>query len=107
VSAQQVVVHLPPAEIFNIDQVVNDKRTYVYQRDGLPFLADKDLETKARARASDEIIWAACEAGILQSATDNAIVAVERLLTPIGLPVKVVPAPAGQCPVQVTPPPIP
>ena len=107
VTGQTVIIQLPPAQIFNIDNAVDEARTYVFERNGLPFLTDKDLETKARARASNEIIFAACESGILQSATDNAVKAVERLLTPLGSKVTVIPASIPACPVQSTSAPTP
>ena len=99
VSGQEVTVHLPPAQIFNMDSAINNAKTYVYQRDGLPFLVDKDLETKARARASNELIRAACEAGVLKSATENATMAVGRLLTPLAPTVKVIPGSIPECPI--------
>jgi hypothetical protein len=82
-----------------MDSAINNAKTYVYQRDGLPFLVDKDLETKARARASNELIRAACEAGVLKSATENATMAVGRLLTPLAPTVKVIPGSIPECPI--------
>ena len=67
----------------------------------MPFLADKDLETKARSRASDEIISAACESGILQSATDNAVIVVGRLFTALGSKVKILPNTIPACPIKL------
>ena len=103
VSDQEVIVYLPPAQIFNADSAVNDAKTYVYQRGGLPFFSDKDLETRARARASTELVLAACEAGILKSATDNAVIAVTQLLASLAPTVKVIPSSLPpQCPFQPT-----
>ena len=107
VADQTITLQLPPAQIFNIDNVVDEAQTYVFERGGLPFLTDKDLETMARSRASNEIVVAACESGILQSATDNAVKAVKQLLAPLGAKVTIVPAAVPGCPVQRTPTPTP
>jgi hypothetical protein len=76
-------VNLPEAEVFSAS-LDNDK-TYVYDRvTGLFRKADRDLETLARQAAEAEILKAAVDDGILDQASLNAQVFLERLLNDLG-----------------------
>jgi hypothetical protein len=78
-----LTVNLPEAEVFSAS-LDNDK-TYVYDRDtGLFRKADRDLETLARQAAEAEILKAAVDDGILDQASLNAQVFLERLLNDLG-----------------------
>jgi hypothetical protein len=78
-----LTVKLPEAEVFSAS-LDNDK-TYVYDRDtGLLRKADRDLETLARQAAEAEILKAAVDDGILDQASLNAQVFLERLLNDLG-----------------------
>jgi hypothetical protein len=78
-----LTVNLPEAEVFSAS-LDNDK-TYVYDRDtGLFRKADRDLETLARQAAEAEILKAAVDDGILDQASLNAQIFLERLLNDLG-----------------------
>ena len=71
ISGDSIKVGLPAPEIFftNID----NSKTRVYDRSrGLLSKGDKELESAARKNAELSIRAAACEAGILESANENA-----------------------------------
>lgn len=64
-------LRLPEAEVFFTH--LDNKKSYVYDRDtGVLTHGDKDLETKARQAAEEEIMKAAIEDGILLHARENA-----------------------------------
>ena len=64
-------VRLPPAEIFVA--TLDNEKSYVYDRDtGLLNQGERDLETSARRAAEQEILEAAVEDGILNTAQLNA-----------------------------------
>lgn len=76
-------VRLPDAEIF-ISALDNDK-SYVYDREtGLLTKGEINLETLARQTAEDEIEKAALEDGILEQASTNAEVYLQRFLFSLG-----------------------
>lgn len=92
-----ITVNLPPAKI--LDNYLDEQHTQVYQREtGIWPPADPQLETAARRQASEQILSAACEAGILQQATNDAEQAVIQLLSLLNFKeVTVHSAPAGAC----------
>jgi hypothetical protein len=75
---------LPPAEVFTA--TLDNEKTYVYHREtGLLAPDRKDLETAARKAAEQEILKAALDDGILQTAYTNGKAYLERFLLTIGL----------------------
>jgi hypothetical protein len=75
---------LPPAEVFTA--TLDNNKTYVYHREtGLLAPDRKDLETAARKAAEQEILKAALDDGILQTAYTNGKAYLERFLLTIGL----------------------
>ena len=76
-------VHLPDAEVF-IATLDNDK-TYVYERDtGILREPVQNLETLARQSAEKEILAAAIEDGILETARQNAETYLSRFFLLLG-----------------------
>jgi hypothetical protein len=64
---------------------LDNKKSYVYDRStGLLSQGTTDLETKARQVAEDEIQKAALQDGILDQATQNAEVFMERMFNQLG-----------------------
>lgn len=79
----QVTFIIPAPEIF-VTALDNDK-SYVYDREtGLFTKGDEQLETQARQVATVEIERAAREAGILNTAAENAAAFMESLLISLG-----------------------
>lgn len=66
----QVVLTLPPAEVFVVR--LDSEKTFVYDRDTGVFGMKPDLETAARQAAEEEILRAALADGILETADRNA-----------------------------------
>lgn len=72
VDPDTVMVHLPDAYVFELP-VLDNSRSYVADRDtGLFASSDLQLETQVRQAAEAEIIAAAYEAGIVETAQTNA-----------------------------------
>ncbi len=72
VDPDTVMVHLPDAYVFELP-VLDNSRSYVADRDtGLFASSDPQLETQVRQAAEAEIIAAAYEAGIVETAQTNA-----------------------------------
>lgn len=68
-----VMVHLPPAEIFEDIPILDNERSFVADRDtGIFTRADPDLETQVRQEAEKAIREAADESEILERADENA-----------------------------------
>lgn len=71
INEGQLIVQLPPTEIFITD--LDETKTRVYDRQqGLLTRGERNLEGVARQAAEEEIRKAACEAGILTKAAENA-----------------------------------
>lgn len=71
ISDNTLTIYLPPTEIFSTQ--LNSEQTKVYDRQqGLLSRGDKDLETQARQAAERSIRQAACDAGILNQAVNDA-----------------------------------
>jgi hypothetical protein len=78
-------VKLPPAEVFVA--TLDNEKSYVYDRQtGLFNKGEKDLESEARKAAEGLILEAALDDGILEQATKNAEVYLERLFGDLGYP---------------------
>jgi hypothetical protein len=98
-DGKSATVTLPPAEIFNLDAILNNSKTRVYDRQqGLLAPANENLETEARRVAEGELLAAACEEGIMERATDDAAATLTTMLTLFDLEVTVVPGSVPPCP---------
>jgi hypothetical protein len=98
-DGQAVTVTLPPAEIFNLDAILNNSRTRVYDRQqGLLAPPNEGLETDARRAAEGELLAAACEEGIMERATEDAREAVTKMLTLFEMNVTVISGTTPPCP---------
>jgi hypothetical protein len=76
-------VRLPQAEVFTA--TLDNEQSYIYDRTtGLLTKGDPQLETAARQAAEQEILKAAETDGILDMATQNAKVYLERLFNTLG-----------------------
>lgn len=79
----EIHIKLPPAEIFGV--MINNNETKVFDRDtGVLTKGDTDLEAKARQEASEMIRTAACEGGILDTATQQGKKQIELMLRTAG-----------------------
>ncbi len=84
VDPDTVMVYLPPAEVFALP-VLDNARSYVADRDtGLLASSDPQLETQVRQTAEAEIIAAAYEAGIVDTAQANAETYMRTFLSNLG-----------------------
>lgn len=89
-------VKLPAPRILSVR--LDNAKTRVYDRDqGLLTRGDKDLETEARLAAEQSIREAACAAGILGEARDNAVKQLGAVLRALGWPDSVIQSPDGAC----------
>lgn len=89
-------VRLPAPQILSAS--LDNSQTRVYDRtQGLLTRADQDLESEARAAAQQSIRDAACQSGILDSASENASKQVGALLGALGFQGAVVDIPPGSC----------
>jgi hypothetical protein len=106
IDSQGVVyMVIPSAEIFIA--TLDNEKSYVYHREtGIWAGGTKDLESAARKAAQDEILKAALEDGILNTALINGKAYLQRILLSLGLEdvvfIDATPVPAGS-----TSPPIP
>lgn len=86
-----------PAPVI-ISSTLDNEKTRVYDRtQGILTQGDKDLESQARQAAESSIRQAACEAGILQDARENATERVEQLFMFAGFEEVTVNIPEGSC----------
>ena len=89
-------VRLPAPQIFSVR--LDNEKTRVYDRDqGLLTRGDKDLESEARLAAELSIREAACAAGILREAQENAVKQLGAVLGALGFPDSVIMSPDGSC----------
>ncbi len=77
-----VVVTLPPAEVLVV--VLDNQKSYVFDRDTGWVGVNPALETDARQAAEEEILNAALEDGILEMARRNAETYVRQLILALG-----------------------
>jgi hypothetical protein len=99
-DGESITIKLPPTEIFSA--ALNNQRTRVYNRDTKLLTQitngeDPSLETQARQAAESEILKAACEAGVMQRAADEAKQSVERFLGLLDFSSITVISEAGPC----------
>lgn len=78
----RVVMVLPPPEVFVV--TLDNEKSYVYDRETGLLGLNPDLERAARQAAEEEILNAALEDGILDTARTNAEAYLERLITGFG-----------------------
>lgn len=84
VDPDTVMVHLPQAFVFDLP-VLDNNTSYILDRDtGLFASADPQLETQVRQAAEAEIIAAAYEAGIVETAQTNAEAYMSSFLSNLG-----------------------
>lgn len=96
ITGDTITMKLPPPQIL-LTRIDNEK-TRVYDRNqGLLSRGDKDLETEARIAAEQTIQEAACEADILQEASDNARKQLITLLRAFGFTTVTLEIPEGSC----------
>ncbi|MFV9506439.1 MAG: DUF4230 domain-containing protein [Oscillochloridaceae bacterium umkhey_bin13] len=96
-DGRTVTIQLPPAEVFDV--TLDNQGTRVYSRNRGWFApGNLNLETLARQQAERQILAAACEDGVLKTATDQAATALRQLLGLIdGIQVIVVPGTPATC----------
>lgn len=96
VSGTRIQVTLPAPQILTVR--LDNEQTRVYDRDqGFLSRGDKDLESEARQAAETEIRTAACQAKILEAASENAVKQIKALLGALGFLDITVTIPPGQC----------
>lgn len=89
-------VKLPAPQILSVR--LDNEKTRVYDRDqGILSRGDKDLESEARLAAEQSIRDAACAAGILREAEENAVKQLKAVLGALGYPDSVIQSPPGSC----------
>jgi len=107
VTGQTVSLRLPPPRILDSKIDVNRSQVYDYDRGFLGLGPDvaPELQEAAQRQTLQEIITAACNQGILQTASDRAQVAITQLLSTAGYQVTVEPQPPAPdaCPVAAAP----
>lgn len=97
-DGKSVTVTLPPVEIFNRNNILNNAKTRVYDRQqGLLAPPNTDLETNARQQAEGQLLQAACDDGLMQRATDDARDNVSKMLSLFELKATVVSGPVPPC----------
>lgn len=96
VRGNRLTVSLPAPVI--LSSTLDNSKTKVYDRtQGYLSRGNKDLETEARKSAETSITQAACEAGILTEARDNAVKRVRQLFQFVGFSTVEVNIPQGSC----------
>jgi hypothetical protein len=96
VRGTQLVIDMPAPEI--LTSRLDNEKTKVYdRRTGFLAASDKDLESQARAQAEAAIKKDACDAGILDTASENAKEQLELLFKAAGFAEVVIIIPAGNC----------
>jgi hypothetical protein len=78
-----IYIVIPAAEVFTA--TLDNNKTYVYSRDTGLLAPKKDLETTARQAAEQQILKAALDDGILDTALANGKAYLQRFLLSIGL----------------------
>lgn len=96
VRGSSLTVNLPSPVI--LSSTLDNSKTKVYDRtQGYLSKGNKDLETEARKSAETSITQAACEAGILEEARENAIERMKQLFEFAGFSTVTVNIPPGNC----------
>lgn len=96
VDGKAVRVTLPKPEVLHV-RLDNEKTRVFDRRQGILGRPDKDLESEARLAAEVAIKDAACGAGVLGAAAENAMKQVRSLLTALGFTDVIVDIPPAQC----------
>lgn len=94
-SGQTLEINLPAPEIFS--STLDNEKTSVYDRQQGLLGGNDDLESEARRAAESSIRDAACEAGILDEARENATRDVTQLFEFAGFSDVKVTIPEGSC----------
>ncbi len=96
VSGNKVTINLPAPQI--LSSTLDNSKTSVYDRtQGFLSRGNKDLESEARRAAEGAIKSAACEAGIMQEAKNNAGDRIRQLFQFAGFSEVIVNVPNGGC----------
>jgi len=96
VRGSNLTVNLPSPVI--LSSTLDNSKTKVYDRtQGYLNKGNKDLETEARKSAETSITQAACEAGILEEARENAVERIKQLFEFAGFSTVTVNIPSGNC----------
>lgn len=96
VDGKSVRVTLPKPEVLHV-RLDNEKTRVFDRKQGILGRPDKDLESEARLAAEVAIKDAACGAGVLGAAAENAMKQVRSLLTALGFTDVIVDIPPAQC----------
>ncbi len=96
IENKSVRLTLPQPQI--LTTALDNSKTRVYNRSqGIFKRNDTELEAKARAEAEKSILKAACEGGILDTASENAKRQITALLQGLGFETVTLSIPKGEC----------
>ncbi len=96
VSGSSLEITLPPPQI--LSSKLDNNLTRVYDRkEGILTKGNKDMESEARKSAEISIIEAACEAGILDTATVNGKKQLTALFSALKFESITISVPQGKC----------
>jgi len=96
VRGEKLTLNVPAPEIFTA--TLDNEKTTVYDRtQGLLSRGNKDLESSARLAAETSIRSAACDAGVLLEARENAVERLIQLFKFAGFSIVEVNIPEGNC----------
>ncbi len=96
INGQILNINLPEPKILSTQ--LDNERTRVYDRQsGFLTRGDKDLETQARQQAEASIRLAACESGLLNTATENGRKQLKVLFTSVGFETVNIQIPEAKC----------
>jgi len=96
INSQTLTLNLPDTKIL-ISKLDSEKTRVYDRRRGLLAPENKDLESQVRQEAEKSITSAACQAGILQNAAENARKQLKALFQTLGFNEVVVNVQAGKC----------
>lgn len=95
ISGDKIELRLPEPKI--LVSTLDNSKTQVYDRQRGLLGGNENLESEARSKAEESIRDAACEAGILGKATDNARKQLTSLFSSIGFNNIVIEIPSSSC----------
>ncbi len=95
IDGKNVTVKLPPPQI--LVATLDNTQTKVYDRSRGILNNDSDLESQVRLAAEQSIRDAACEADILQQASDNGRKQLTALFSSLGFEAITFEIPVGEC----------
>lgn len=95
VMGSSITITLPPAQILSAS--LDEKKTYVYDREQGLLAPDNNLESQARLSAQNEIRSAACTNGIISKAAINGRTELTNILKGIGFSSIQIIIPQGSC----------